>query len=87
VLAVAGRGDRVLCQLTSKPYGDPGAVVIDDTEFASGTLRVTSHARSGKLFTASNDLMTAEVGLLTPKPRARSLPRSWRDPRRDSNAF
>jgi hypothetical protein len=23
VLADAGRGDRVLCQVTSKPYGDP----------------------------------------------------------------
>jgi mRNA interferase MazF len=60
----------VLCQVTSKPYGDPGAVVLDDTAFASGTLRVTSYARPGKLFMASSDLMTAQVGLLTPEARA-----------------
>jgi mRNA interferase MazF len=71
VLADAGRGDRVLCQITSKPYGDSAAVVLDDTAFASGSLRVTSYARPGKLFTASSDLMTGQVGLLTPEARTR----------------
>jgi mRNA interferase MazF len=71
VLADAGRGDRVLCQVTSKPYGDSAAVVTDDTAFASGSLRVTSDARPGKLFTASSDLMTEEVGLLTPEAQTR----------------
>ena len=71
VLADAGRGDRVLCQVTSKPYGDPAAVVLDDTAFASGSLRVTSYARPGKLFTASSELMTGEVGLLTSEARRR----------------
>jgi mRNA interferase MazF len=61
----------VLCQVTSKPYGDPAAVVLDDTSFASGSLRVTSYARPGKLFTASSDLMTGQVGLLTPEARTR----------------
>jgi mRNA interferase MazF len=60
VLADAGRGDRVLCQVTSKPYGDSAAVVLDDAAFASGSLRVTSYARPGKLFTASSDLITGE---------------------------
>jgi PemK-like, MazF-like toxin of type II toxin-antitoxin system len=71
VLADAGRGDHVLCQVTSKPYGDPGAVVLDNTAFASGSLRVTSYARPGKLFTASSDLMTEEVGLLMEEARTR----------------
>jgi mRNA interferase MazF len=71
VLADAGHGDRVLCQITSKPYGDSAAVVLDDTAFASGSLRVTSYARPGKLFTASSDLMTGQVGLLTPEARTR----------------
>ena len=71
VLADAGRGNRVLCQITSKPYGDSAAVMLDDTAFASGSLRVTSYARPGKLFTASSDLMTGQVGLLTPEARTR----------------
>ena len=32
VLADAGRGDYILCQITSKPYGDSRAVVIDDSD-------------------------------------------------------
>jgi PemK-like, MazF-like toxin of type II toxin-antitoxin system len=65
VLADAGRGDRVLCQVTSKPYRDAKAVALDETAFATGSLRVTSYARPGKLFTASSDLISAQVGALT----------------------
>jgi mRNA interferase MazF len=61
VLADAGRGDPVLCQITSKPYGDPTAVTLDDRGLASGSLRVTSYARPAKLFTASSDLIATEV--------------------------
>ena len=65
VLADAGRGDRVLCQITSKPYGDAKAIQLEQSAFASGSLRVTSYARPGKLFTASGDLITKEMGVLT----------------------
>lgn len=71
VLADAGRGDHVLCQVTSKPYGDPSAVILDNTAFASGSLRVTSYARPGKLFTASSDLVTETVGVLTDEAHGR----------------
>ena len=65
VLANAGRSDQILCQITSKPYGDAGAVDVDDAAFASGSLRVVSYARPGKLFTASQDLVTGQLGVLT----------------------
>jgi mRNA interferase MazF len=29
VLASVGRGDWILCQVTSSPYGDPRAIVCD----------------------------------------------------------
>lgn len=64
-LADAGRGDWVLCQVTSSPYGDPSAVPLDDPDFASGGLLVASFARPGKLFTASALLMVRSVGRLT----------------------
>jgi mRNA interferase MazF len=57
VLADAGGGDQILCQITSKPYGDAGAVELDPTAFASGSLRVVSYARPGKLFTALLDFV------------------------------
>jgi mRNA interferase MazF len=64
VLADAGRGDWVLCQVTSNPYGDPAAICITDECFTQGSLRITSFARPGKLFTASSVLMLEEVGML-----------------------
>ena len=44
VLADAGRGDSILCQVTSKPYGDPRAIQLDDASFRAGSLRATSYA-------------------------------------------
>ncbi len=64
VLADAGKGDWVLCQVTSSSYADASAVEIDDTDFSSGSLRVISYARPGKLFTASGNLIVAKVGEL-----------------------
>ena len=68
VLADAGRGDWILCQVTSKPYGDARAIKLEDASFAAGSLRATSYARSGKLFTASRDLIVAQVGKLKSEP-------------------
>ncbi|HEX9138090.1 MAG TPA: type II toxin-antitoxin system PemK/MazF family toxin [Nitrospirota bacterium] len=64
VLADARRGDWILCQVTSNPYGDPHAVSITDESFSHGALRIASFARPGKLFTASSGLMLGEVGML-----------------------
>lgn len=64
VLADAGKGDWVLCQVTSKSYADPSAVEIDDSDLMSGSLRVISYARPGKLFTASGNLIAAKIGEL-----------------------
>lgn len=64
VLADAGRGDWILCQVTSKPYGDTRAIELQDTSLAAGSLRMTSYARPGKLFTANRDLMVTQVATL-----------------------
>ena len=65
VLADADRGDWILCQVTSKPYGDTRAIRLEDTSFSAGSLRVLSYARPGKLFTANQDLIVSEVASLT----------------------
>jgi len=64
ILADAGRGDWILCQITSKPYGDSRAVLLDGTSFATGGLQLTSYVRPGKLFTANEALMLECVGRL-----------------------
>ena len=64
VLTEAGRGDWILCQITSKSYGDACAVPVDNGDFARGSLRVASYARPGKLFTAHSTLVAGNVGKL-----------------------
>jgi mRNA interferase MazF len=56
VLAFAGKGDWILCQVTSKPYADSMAVEIMDSDFEAGGLRVRSFARPAKLFTANGSI-------------------------------
>jgi len=63
-LADAGRGDWVLCQITSNAYGDSRAIALDDPDFVSGGLNVASYARPAKLFTAHERLIAQSVGKL-----------------------
>ncbi len=71
VLVHAERGDWILCQITSKPYGDSRAVQITDADFAAGELRVVSYARPAKLFTAHQSLFSSEAGKLKAEAFAR----------------
>jgi len=64
VLAEAGRGDWILCQITSQPYGDLRAIKLEAGDFAHGSLRLTSFARPGKLFTAHASLVAGQLGEL-----------------------
>ena len=68
VLADAGRSDWILCQVTSNAYGDARAIQLAEDSFESGSLRVVSYARPGKLFTASNSLVVAQVAMLKAAP-------------------
>jgi mRNA interferase MazF len=64
VLARAEREDWILCQITSKTYGDLRAIQLDISDFASGSLRLTSYARPAKLFTAHTSLVAGKAGEL-----------------------
>ena len=64
VLADAGRGDYVLCQVTSNPYSDEKAILLEEADFESGSLQRKSFARPGKLFTAHESLVEFEAGRL-----------------------
>jgi len=50
----------------AQPLRRPGGHHARAAAFARGSLKVQSYARPGKLFTASGDLIVAEVGALTP---------------------
>ncbi|USE38674.1 type II toxin-antitoxin system PemK/MazF family toxin [Endozoicomonas sp. SCSIO W0465] len=70
VLADAGKGDFVLCQITSKSYADTLAVTIETDDFVTGLLPLTSFARPGKLFTAHGSLIEKALGAIKPEKHA-----------------
>lgn len=70
LLAAAGKGDWLLCQITSNPYADPRAVTLAEVDFADGGLQRVSHARASKLFTAHESLFQRAVGQLTAERHA-----------------
>jgi len=68
VLCDTGRGDWLLCQITSNPHSDPAAVKITPADLARGTLSALSFARPTKLFTANETLMAKRVAILEDAP-------------------
>jgi len=64
VLAGVGRGDFLLCQITSKQYDDSHALSLNESDFFSGSLKRDSFIRIGKLFTANEILITGVAGHL-----------------------
>jgi len=68
-LAHVGRGDWIMCQITSNPYADSDAVLLTDENFISGSLQRQSYARPGKLFTANQSLVSGVAGILHTKTR------------------
>ena len=72
VLADVGRDDWILCQITSNPYGDDKALALADKDFRSGSLRVNSFARPGKLFTANGTLIVGDNSGCSGKGRSGS---------------
>lgn len=62
VLAQAGKGDIVLCQITSQRYTDPTAIELLGTDLTSGSLDRTSYLRPGKLFTANEIIVAKTIG-------------------------
>jgi mRNA interferase MazF len=69
VLAGVEQDDWILCQITSNPYSDSQAIMISDSDFASGSLMRTSYARPGKLFSANTAIMQRDMGVLNQRKR------------------
>jgi mRNA interferase MazF len=69
VLAAIDRGDFIACQITSNRDADPEAVELTAASFAAGSLRTTSYARPGKLFTAHQSIVARRVAQLSAATR------------------
>lgn len=69
VLAEVERGDFIACQITSNRDADSEAVELTAVSFAAGSLRTTSFARPGKLFTAHRSIVAKRVARLNDATR------------------
>lgn len=69
ILADAGQGDFILCQITSQPYYDQRAIKLEQNSFTSGQLIKTSYVRPARLFTANVGIMERSVAHLKPEVR------------------
>lgn len=65
MIASADRDDWLMCQITSKPYGDTNAIQLGNNDLKSGTLNLVSYARPLKLFTANQSLITKQVATVS----------------------
>lgn len=73
MLANAGRGDWILGQVTSRPYGDPRAMRIEDHSLTDGALQMTSYIRPSKLFTGNDALCSPPPAYSIPDSSVRLL--------------
>ncbi|WP_342305735.1 type II toxin-antitoxin system PemK/MazF family toxin [Methanolobus sp. ZRKC5] len=64
IVDLAGE-DVILCQITSNHRLDGYEVPLRKDDFADGHLKVDSLIRTNKLFTATKDIIIAEVGKVT----------------------
>jgi len=64
VLVEVEYGDVLLCQITSKDYGQRNAVELKKEDFESGSLPQSSYARPGRLLTADPALITRSLGMI-----------------------
>ncbi|MDN3581133.1 type II toxin-antitoxin system PemK/MazF family toxin [Mucilaginibacter flavus] len=64
VLADLPGDDIILCQITSQQSNDVYAVAIDNADFISGSLPVSSNVRPSRIFTADKKIILKKSGTL-----------------------
>lgn len=69
VLAQSGKDDTILCQITSRPYADTDAIVLEEDCFREGHLIKISYVRPTKLFTAHVSIIEKTVANVQPEVR------------------
>jgi mRNA interferase MazF len=54
--------DIILCQITSQQSRDVYAVVINSSDFQSGSLPISSNIRPSRIFTADKNIIIRKAG-------------------------
>ncbi len=67
VIAELKGDDVILCLITSQWVKDEYAILIDENDFAQGSLRKKSHIRPNRIFTADSSIILYSAGCLKKK--------------------
>jgi len=62
VLALTSKNDFLLCQITSKRYGDDKSVELQTNDMRNGSLHKLSYVRYTKIFTANKSIIVSDIG-------------------------
>lgn len=62
-----GRGDWIVCQITSNPYAEAHPITIAHDVFLSGGLAHTSYLRPSKISTLQETEIIRSLGVLKPE--------------------
>jgi mRNA interferase MazF len=54
--------DIILCQITSQTVKDNYAILLDDKNFETGSLKQSSNIRPNRIFTADSNIVLYKVG-------------------------
>lgn len=66
VIAALKGDDLILCQITSQAREDDYSIRLDDTDFDSGGLKLSSRIRPNRLFTADSGIIVYRAGHVSP---------------------
>lgn len=62
VISALEGNDLSLCQITSQSVRDNYAILLDDKDFNTGSLKQSSYIRPNRIFTADNHIVLYRVG-------------------------
>ncbi len=62
VISALEGNDLSLCQITSQSVRDNYAILLDDKDFNTGSLKQSNYIRPNRIFTADNHIVLYRVG-------------------------
>jgi mRNA interferase MazF len=62
VLATLPFNDILLCQITSQNTSDPQSIILETSDFTSGSLPITSYIRPLRIFCADSKIVLKKAG-------------------------
>ena len=67
VIASLLGNDLILCQITSRQISDKYAILLDESDYESGSLKLKSNIRPNRIFTADESIILYKAARLKPE--------------------